>query len=127
MLKCNLNAYITNCKQSSRTWNNRVPLYEYRCCDCQQVTSVLVRTKSGDNQPACKHCQSVNVEKIISKFSFRGSWGDSLNWVPSRETMSDVNENNPSSVDHYMGRITKEMGGQTTPEFSRERKDIKDS
>jgi len=26
-----------------------------------------------------------------------------------------------------MGRIKKEMGGQTTPDFNRERKDIKNS
>ncbi len=104
-----------------------MPLYEYRCGDCQQVTSVLVRTSTGDQQPTCEHCQSVNMEKLISKFSFRGSWGDSLNWAPSRETMSDVNESSPASVDNYMGRVKKEMGGQTTSDFNRERKDIKNS
>ena len=82
---------------------------------------------SGVNQPACNQCQGVNMEKIISKFSFRGSWGDSLNWAPSQETMRDVNESDPASVDNYMGRIKKEMGGQTTPDFNRERKDIKNS
>ena len=104
-----------------------MPLYEYRCGDCQEVTSVLVRTTSGGNQPACDHCQSVNMEKIISKFSFRGSWGDSLNWTPSQETMRDVNESDSASIDNYMGRIKKEMGGQTTSDFNRERKDIKNS
>ena len=104
-----------------------MPLYEYRCGDCQEVTSVLVRTTSGGNQPGCDHCQSVNMEKIISKFSFRGSWGDSLNWTPSQETMRDVNESDSASIDNYMGRIKKEMGGQTTPDFNRERKDIKNS
>ncbi|MEC9287303.1 MAG: hypothetical protein VX632_02855, partial [Chloroflexota bacterium] len=63
----------------------------------------------------------------ISKFSFRGSWGDSLNWTPSQETMRDVNESDSASIDNYMGRIKKEMGGQTTPDFNRERKDIKNS
>ena len=41
--------------------------------------------------------------------------------------MSDMNENSPTSVDNYMGRIKKEMGGQTTTDFNRERKDIKNS
>ncbi|MCS5669080.1 MAG: zinc ribbon domain-containing protein [Dehalococcoidia bacterium] len=108
-------------------WTELVPLYEYRCGDCQQVTSVLVRITSDSNQPACDHCESVNMVKIFSKFSFRGSWGDSLNWAPSQETMSDVNESNSVSVDNYMGRIKKEMGGQTTSDFNRERKDIKNS
>jgi len=104
-----------------------VPLYEYRCDDCQEITSVLVRTASQDTQPSCEHCQGVSLQRLISKFSFRGSWGDSLNWAPSRETMSDVDESSPASIDKYMGRVKKEMGGQTTSDFNRERKDIKNS
>ena len=104
-----------------------MPLYEYRCGDCQKITSVLVRNPTDDKQLSCEHCQSANVEKLISKFSFRASWGDSLNWVPSRETTSDLDETSGASVDKYMGRIKKEMGGQTTPEFNRERREIKDS
>ena len=64
---------------------------------------------------------------MVSKFSFRPSWGDSLNWTPGRETTSDIDESSPASVDSYMGRIKKEMGGQTTPEFDRERREIKDA
>ena len=67
------------------------------------------------------------MEKLISKFSFRPSWGDSLNWAPSRETTSDLDESSGASVNKYMGRIKKEMGGQTTPEFNRERREIKDT
>ena len=104
-----------------------MPLYEYRCDDCQKVTSLLVRSSSDDKQPTCEYCQSANVEKLISKFSFRPSWGDSLNWVPSRETTSDLDESSGASVNKYMGRIKKEMGGQTTPECNRERREIKDT
>ena len=108
-------------------WTKHLPLYEYRCSDCQEITSVLVRISSDDTQPSCEHCQSENVEKLISKFSFRASWGDSLNWVPSRESTSDLDETSGASVDKYMGRIKKEMGGQTSPEFNRERREIKDT
>ena len=67
------------------------------------------------------------MQRLMSKFSFRSSWGDSLNCAPSGETMRDVDESSPTSIDSYMGRIKKEMGGQTTADFSRERKDIKNS
>ena len=60
----------------------------------------------------------------MSAFSFRPSWGDSLNWAPSGETMRDVDESNPASIDQYMGRVKKEMGGQTTPDFDRMRREI---
>jgi len=104
-----------------------LPLYEYRCDDCQKVSSLLIRSLFDDKQPSCEHCKSANVEKLISKFSFRPSWGDTLNWVPNRETTSDLDESSGASVDKYMGRIKKEMGGQTTPEFNRERREIKDT
>ena len=63
----------------------------------------------------------------MSAFSFRPSWGDSLNWVPSGETARDIDETSPASIDQYMGRLKQEMGGQVTPEFSRERREIRDS
>ena len=63
----------------------------------------------------------------MSAFSFRPSWGDSLNWVPSGETARDVDETSPASIDQYMGRLKQEMGGQVTPEFNRERREIRDS
>ena len=64
------------------------------------------------------------MQRLMSKFSFRSSWGDSLNWAPSGETMRDVDESSPTSIDSYMWRIKKEMGGQTTSDFDRERRDI---
>jgi hypothetical protein len=67
------------------------------------------------------------MERLMSAFSFRASWGDSLNWVPSGETTRDVDENSPASIDQHMGRIKQEMGGQTTPDFDRMRREIKDS
>ena len=103
-----------------------MPLYEYRCGECQKVTSVLVFSWSKDKQPECKQCGGTDLQRLISKFSFRPSWGSSLNWAPSGETTSDIDEDSPASIDSYMGRIKKEMGGQTTREFDRERREIKD-
>ena len=104
-----------------------MPLYEYRCGDCSEITSALVYSWSEEKRPDCEHCGSANLHRLVSRFSFRPSWGGSLNWAPSRETTSDVDENSPASIDGYMGKIKKEMGGQTSPEFDRERREIKDS
>ena len=104
-----------------------VPLYEYRCNTCNQMTSALVYSWSESQEPDCRHCGSSDVQRLISKFSFRPSWGSSLNWAPNRETTSDIDENSPASIDSYMGKIKKEMGGQTSPEFDRERREMKDS
>ena len=38
--------------------------------------------------------------------------------------MTDVDEDDPDSLDHYMGRIKEEMGGQVTPDFEHMRREL---
>lgn len=101
-----------------------MPIYEYRCGDCNAVSSKLVYSWSADSAVVCRQCGGTDMERLMSAFSFRASWGDSLNWVPSGETARDVDENSPASIDSYMGRVKREMGGQTTPDFDRMRREI---
>ena len=100
-----------------------MPIHDYRCQDCQGVTSVLSYTWSEKTDPVCRNCGSENLGKLISGFSLRRSWGDSLNWVPSGETSRDVDEDSPQSLDNYRGRIKHEMGGQVTSDFNHMRKE----
>ncbi|MDA0834950.1 MAG: zinc ribbon domain-containing protein [Planctomycetota bacterium] len=40
-----------------------MPLFEFRCCDCQETFETLVRS----SEPAsCPHCRSVVLEKLVS-------------------------------------------------------------
>ena len=104
-----------------------MPIYEYRCSGCNAVSSRLVYSWSADNTLECPRCSGTDMERLMSAFSFRASWGDSLNWVPSGETSRDVDESSPASIDQHMGRIKQEMGGQSTPDFDRMRREIKES
>ena len=100
-----------------------MPVYDYRCADCNQVTSVLTYSWKATSEPACKSCGGGEMTKIISGFAFHRSWGESLNWAPSGETLRDVNEDSPQDLDRFMGRIKQEMGGEVTPDFNRMRKE----
>ena len=100
-----------------------MPLYDYRCGDCNEVTSVLSYSWKT-SEPACRQCGGSGLTKLISSFSFRRSWGDSLNWAPSGETLTDVDEDSPQDLDRFMGRIKQEMGGQVTPDFNEMRKEL---
>ena len=103
-----------------------MPIYEYRCGECDAVSSKLVYSWSADRALQCPDCGGTEMERLMSAFAFRPSWGDSLNWVPSGETSRDVDESSAASVDQYMGRIKQEMGGQTTPDFDRMRREIRE-
>jgi len=46
-----------------------VPIYEYRCEDCDRLSSVFVRSASAAVEPECAHCGSKRLSRLISKFS----------------------------------------------------------
>ena len=102
-----------------------MPIYEYRCGDCRAVSSALVYSWNAGRERRCDQCGSGDLQRLMSGFSFRPSWGDSLNWVPSRETAADVNEDSAADLDRHMGRLQQEMGGQTTPDFDRVRRELR--
>ena len=101
-----------------------MPLYEYRCADCQRPSTVLVRSPSNAASPTCRHCGGSKLTRLVSRFAFHRAWGESLNWAPSGETMGDVDDDDPRSLDQYMGRVKEEMGWEVTPDFEAMRREF---
>jgi putative FmdB family regulatory protein len=101
-----------------------MPLYEYRCGDCQHLNTLLVYSWSKTDNHTCSHCGGSQLTKLISRFAVRRSWGESLDWAPSGETLTDVDEDDPHSIDQFMGRIKSEMGGQVTSDFEEMRSEL---
>ncbi|MDB5108731.1 MAG: hypothetical protein JWM69_1672 [Candidatus Binatus sp.] len=51
-----------------------MPIYEYRCEDCDRSFEALVRNGHDDAQ--CPHCQGGKLSRELSTFAARGSNGD---------------------------------------------------
>ncbi|MCX7795968.1 MAG: zinc ribbon domain-containing protein [bacterium] len=51
-----------------------MPLYEYKCLDCNSKFEVLIKDLS--EEIACENCGSKNIKRLISAFSF-ATTGDS--------------------------------------------------
>ena len=79
---------------------------------------------SYSEPPSCSKCGGEQLIRLVSRFAFHQSWGSSLNWAPSGETLRDVNEDDPKSINRFMGEIKKEMGGQVTPDFEEMRREV---
>lgn len=47
-----------------------MPIYEYRCTQCERVTDVL-QLRLNAAPPKCKSCGSAEVERLISRTSFQ--------------------------------------------------------
>jgi putative FmdB family regulatory protein len=54
-----------------------MPIYEYRCQDCEAVFEIFVSSASDGDKVVCKKCESKNVIKQISSFSSRLAGGGS--------------------------------------------------
>ena len=46
-----------------------MPIYEYRCNNCRQKVSLLVRGFSGNPEPVCTSCGSNNLTRLFSTFA----------------------------------------------------------
>ena len=51
-----------------------MPIYEYKCHDCGQISELLVLKK--DEVVSCLSCNSQNLEKLMSAHNTMGSGGN---------------------------------------------------
>ncbi len=46
-----------------------MPIYEYRCGACGQVSSFFTRSINAELEPVCAHCQSQDMRRRMSSFA----------------------------------------------------------
>jgi putative FmdB family regulatory protein len=95
-----------------------VPIYEYECAKCRRRSSVLTMRISEQVQPACSHCGSTEMNRLMSRFSMPRSEESRLDALADSSMFGDVDENDPKSVARMMRRMGREMGDEFAgPEF----------
>ena len=55
-----------------------MPIYEYRCQDCQSVNSVFLRSFSSATPTSCQFCAGDQLQRIISRVTHVRSESDKL-------------------------------------------------
>ena len=43
-----------------------MPIFEFKCVDCDQYIEILVMNKQEEVELTCSHCGSGNLERILS-------------------------------------------------------------
>ncbi|PIE67174.1 MAG: FmdB family transcriptional regulator [Deltaproteobacteria bacterium] len=46
-----------------------MPIYEFKCMDCDQYNERLIMKKEDEIEMVCTHCGSGNLERILSRTS----------------------------------------------------------
>ena len=50
-----------------------MPIYEFRCHNCQNKISLLVRSTTGSPPAQCPHCGGEELSRVISSFAYHKS------------------------------------------------------
>lgn len=98
-----------------------MPIYEYRCQQCQKRFSIFWRTisEATSGVPTCPRCGTTEVRRLVSRVRFVRS-GASLLEGDNLDELSDFDENDPKSLGRMMRRMRDELGdeaGDLGPEF----------
>jgi putative FmdB family regulatory protein len=55
-----------------------MPVYEYRCKDCDTRFDTLVRSFDAADDVTCRSCSSPNVRRLVSSFATFGGFDDQV-------------------------------------------------
>lgn len=86
-----------------------MPIYEYRCHECRKKFELLILSTEKSSPVQCVHCESKNVERLISRVRVIRSEESRLESLADPSKMS-FDENDPRSVAKWVKKIGKEAG-----------------
>ncbi len=88
-----------------------MPLYEYRCLDCKKRSTILMLSITNSEPPSCPHCQSLRLERLLSRFaSPKSEEARLLASLADPDAMSGLDENDPEGMARFMKKMGDEMG-----------------
>ncbi len=96
-----------------------MPIYEYRCHQCQRRVSLLWRSMSAatESQPVCPRCGSTQLSRLISKVAVLRSEESRMDNLADPSSLGDLDENDPKSLARWMRKMSGEMGEDLGDEF----------
>ena len=89
-----------------------MPIYEYRCGACGRVSSFLLLRISEEVDPFCKACGSRDVSRIISRVAVLKTEEQRMERLLDPSRFSDLDENDPASIERAMKRMGRELGDE---------------
>ena len=89
-----------------------MPIYEYRCEACGRVSSFLLLRVSEEVDPYCTTCGSRDVKRIISRVTVLKSEEQRLEGLLDPSKFSDLDENDPASIERAVKRMGRELGDE---------------
>ncbi|MGI8554595.1 MAG: FmdB family zinc ribbon protein [Dehalococcoidia bacterium] len=83
-----------------------MPIYEYRCNACAGRLSHFQRSVNQTVSPTCPHCQSHDLQRLISQFAVVRSVEDAFD----DSDFGDLGMDDPAAMASMAGSMGDEMG-----------------
>jgi putative FmdB family regulatory protein len=97
-----------------------MPIYEYRCRACRKRSTFLTLSVSAAYEPKCKHCGSLDMEKLVSRVAMLRSEESRMESLADPAGLSGLDEDDPASVSRWMKKMGREMGEDLGEDFEEE-------
>ena len=103
-------------------YNRVMPIYEYKCHDCNRRISLLWRSfaDAAEREAICPRCGGSNLSRLISRVAVirsESSRSDAASDDMSLDGMPDVDENDPKALARFMRKMADETGEELGDEF----------
>jgi putative FmdB family regulatory protein len=92
-----------------------MPIYEYRCRECSQVSSFVLLRADEPFTPRCRHCRGSSLERLLSRVHVRLSEETRFERMGDLD-LAGVDENNPASLARALKKMGPLMGDDFSPE-----------
>ncbi len=93
-------------------YNYPMPIYEYYCSVCKRQSSFLLLRATEDIDPYCKNCGNREVKRIMSRVAVIKSDEKRMESLLDPSKFSDLDENDPASIERIVKRMGHELGDE---------------
>jgi len=87
-----------------------MPIYEYRCQECRRISSFLILNLHEPLVPACQHCGSSSMERVLSRVHVRLSEESRLERLADPGQWAGLDENDPRTAARLLKKMGQELG-----------------
>jgi putative FmdB family regulatory protein len=95
-----------------------MPFYEYKCLACGKPVRLFITFAEYDQmQPACPHCNNVQLQRRISRVSVAKSEDARMDTLMDDTALAGFDEEDPRALGRFMRKMSNEMGEDLGEEF----------
>ena len=94
-----------------------MPIFEYKCADCQKIINVFIRHNDPQKKLHCPHCKSANLHKIFSRFASPKSEEARMESLADPSAWSGLDDSDPKSMVKLMKKMGKEFGEELGEDY----------